>query len=234
MLVQDLQPQLVRPPVAVRRAAAGGVIERALCFGLVWHAPLTSHDQCDRSTVIGPAHCSAPPPRVRRSHRQRRLGDGSSRGSVSGRELEHWSWRTRCSWSFLRWRSSNGPRQSRSPTARRGEHSPALRRQGELGLQRCPHDRTIQRRIGQRSVEEQAVERRRALSRYTVGVSGAGASTLNARPISAGTIAMTGASQESARPCMERRRHGHDRPFGHVEGVPRCRRVRVSRSRPRS
>ena len=34
MLVQEVEPQLVRPPVAVRRAAAGGVIERALRFGL--------------------------------------------------------------------------------------------------------------------------------------------------------------------------------------------------------
>ena len=30
MLVQQVEAQLVRPPVAVRRAAGGGVIERAL------------------------------------------------------------------------------------------------------------------------------------------------------------------------------------------------------------
>ena len=35
MLVQEVQPQLVRPPVTVRRAAAAGVIERALSFGLL-------------------------------------------------------------------------------------------------------------------------------------------------------------------------------------------------------
>ena len=32
MLVQQLQPQLVRPPVAVRPADAGDVVERALAF----------------------------------------------------------------------------------------------------------------------------------------------------------------------------------------------------------
>jgi hypothetical protein len=30
MLVQDIEPQLVRPPVAVRPADAGSVVERAL------------------------------------------------------------------------------------------------------------------------------------------------------------------------------------------------------------
>ena len=33
MLVQEIEPQLVRPPVAVRRAAAGGVVEGAFGFG---------------------------------------------------------------------------------------------------------------------------------------------------------------------------------------------------------
>ena len=33
MLVQEVELQLVRPPVAVRRAAAGGVMERAFGFG---------------------------------------------------------------------------------------------------------------------------------------------------------------------------------------------------------
>ena len=33
MLVQDIQLQLIRPPVLVRRPAAGGVIEWTLCFG---------------------------------------------------------------------------------------------------------------------------------------------------------------------------------------------------------
>src|SRR5262249_34070585 len=35
MLVQDVQSQLVGPPVAVRLPAASGGIERALCFGLL-------------------------------------------------------------------------------------------------------------------------------------------------------------------------------------------------------
>ena len=35
MLVQQIQPQLVRPPVAVRRADAGDVVERALARALV-------------------------------------------------------------------------------------------------------------------------------------------------------------------------------------------------------
>ncbi len=34
MLAQDVERQLVRPPLTVRRAAAGGMIDRALCFGL--------------------------------------------------------------------------------------------------------------------------------------------------------------------------------------------------------
>jgi hypothetical protein len=33
MLVQELDLQLVRPPVVIRRAAAGGVVERAFGFG---------------------------------------------------------------------------------------------------------------------------------------------------------------------------------------------------------
>ena len=33
MLVQQFQPQLVRPPVLVRPAEAGDVVERALRFG---------------------------------------------------------------------------------------------------------------------------------------------------------------------------------------------------------
>src|SRR5882672_9543673 len=40
MLVQEIQAQLIRPPVAARRAAAGGVIERAL--DLVGHC-IVSH-----------------------------------------------------------------------------------------------------------------------------------------------------------------------------------------------
>jgi len=47
MLVQQFQPQLIRPPVLVRPAEAGNVVERALCFGchgyLLWLFEL--HDQ---------------------------------------------------------------------------------------------------------------------------------------------------------------------------------------------
>jgi hypothetical protein len=33
MLVQQVEPQLIRPPVAIRRAAASGVMERTPGFG---------------------------------------------------------------------------------------------------------------------------------------------------------------------------------------------------------
>ena len=37
MLVQQFQPQLLRPPVLVRPADAGNVVERAFCFGCHVH-----------------------------------------------------------------------------------------------------------------------------------------------------------------------------------------------------
>ena len=67
VLVQEVQPQLVRPPVTVRRAAAGRVVERALCFGLLashWRVPFSLWQRrgrlpCapDRSRVMSPHHC---------------------------------------------------------------------------------------------------------------------------------------------------------------------------------